>query len=85
MDGKLEGRGAVAAAAPSGHQGWLALLEDQASAYKFLVDTGSVYSILPYSSTEVPTGPRIMTADKTPIPCWGYRSHVIRAGGQKFT
>ena len=85
MDGKLGGRGAVAAAAPSGHQGWLALLEDQTSAYKFLVDTGSVYSILPHSSSETPTGPRIMTADKTAIKCWGYRSHVVRAGGQNFT
>ena len=66
-------------------EGYLALLVDQNSSHQFLVDTGSVYSIIPHSSTDTPTGPKIMGADKTPIPCWGCREFTIRVGVWHFT
>jgi hypothetical protein len=52
--GKLGGREAVTAAVSYGPRGHLALLVDQATRDKFLVDTGSAFSIIPYQSTDVP-------------------------------
>ena len=45
--GKLGGREAVTAAVSYGPRGHLALLVDQATRDKFLVDTGSAFSIIP--------------------------------------
>ena len=75
----------MAATGSYGPPGRLGLLKDEDSQQLFLVDTGSVYSLVPYSSTSSPTGPRIMTADKTPIPCWGTRTYNIRVAGHVFT
>ena len=36
---------------------------------QFLVDTGAVFSVLPYTSTDQQTGPKITATDKSPIPC----------------
>ena len=57
--GKLGGREAVTAAISYGPQGHLALLVDQVTRDKLLVDTGSAFSIIPYKSADVQTGPRI--------------------------
>ena len=67
--GKLGGREAVSAAVSYGPKGHLALLVDEATQDRFLVDTGSAFSIIPVQSSEVPTGPRICAADCTPIAC----------------
>ena len=57
---------------------------DQATQDRFLVDTGSAFSIIPHQSTEVPTGPRMCAADRTPIACWGTVEQTLRAGGRTF-
>jgi hypothetical protein len=46
----------------------------------FLVDTGSVYSVIPYSSSAQATGPAITSAAGKPIPCWGWRSMAVKFG-----
>ena len=61
----------MAAAAAADSPGRLALLVDEASDRRFLVDTGSAVSIIPHSSVLPPTGPSILTADGTPIRCRG--------------
>jgi len=78
------GPGTVAATVPAGPPGRLGLFLDENSDKKFLIDTGSVYSIIPHQSSCPPTGPAIMTADKTAIPCWGVSSHVLRSGHRTF-
>ena len=70
--------------AGSGTTGRLALLVDEATGVQFLVDTGAVFSVLPYTSSELPTGLKITTADKSPIPCWGWVQWRILAGGTYF-
>ena len=73
------------AAVSSGPKRQLALLVDEASQQRFLVNTGSSYSILPYKSKQSTSGPRLCTADCSPIACWGdHRLHVA-AGGKRFT
>ena len=82
--GKLDGREAVAAVS-CGPKGRLALLVDESSQQRFLVDTGSSYSILPHKSKQPTSGPRLCTADRSPIACWGDRRLHVAAGGRRFT
>ena len=73
------------AAVSSGPKGRLALLVDEASQQRFLVDTGSSYSILPHKSKQPTSGLRLCTADRSPIACWGDRRLHVAAGGRRFT
>ena len=73
------------AAVSCGPKGQLALLVDEASQQRFLVDTGSSYSILPHKSQQPHSGPRLCTADRSPIPCWGGRKVHVAAGGRRFS
>jgi hypothetical protein len=82
--GKRAGRGVVASTTSTGQPGELGMLVDHVSGRKFLVDTGSVYSILPHQSTEPAMGPAIMTADRTPISCWGQQEMTIVTAGHSF-
>ena len=82
MEGKPVGRAAGAVTAQPGRPGRLGLLVDEATGDSFLVDTGAVYSVVPYTSSLPPTGPNITTANGKPIPCWGGVVRVIRAGGR---
>ena len=70
----------AAAAIPPGR---LLVFTDTVSNQQFLVDTGSAYSIIPYRSSAPPSGPSIMTADRTPIPCWG--RYVMTLNTSKLT
>ena len=71
------------AAVSCGPKGQLALLVDESSQQRFLVDTGSSYSILPHKSQQPQSGPRLCTADRSPISCWGGRK--VAAGGRRFS
>ena len=44
---------------------------DVANSKRYLVDSGSAFSILPHKSSAEPTGPRPMTADGKLLHCWG--------------
>ena len=49
------------------------------------MDTGSAYSILPFTSSAQPTGPALNATSGASIKAWG-RSHVVlSAGGQCFS
>jgi hypothetical protein len=50
----------------------------------FLVDTGAVYSVLPYQSEELEIGPPITSYSGKPIPCWGWRELAVVSGGSVF-
>ena len=67
------------AAVSCGPKGQLALLVDEASQQRFLVDTGSSYSILPHKSQQPHSAPF------SPIPCWGGRKVHVAAGGRRFS
>ena len=73
------------ATASQGRPGRLGLLVDTSTEDRFLVDTGSVFSIIPHQSDLPPCGPKIVAADKSPIMCWGWRNRTIRAGGRRFS
>ena len=73
------------AAVSSGPTGRLALLVDESTQQRFLVDTGSSYSIIPHRSQGPTSGPRLCTADRSPIACWGDRKMHVAAGGRRFT
>ena len=61
----------------------LGMLVDEKSGARYLADTGSVYSLVPFSSKEPPAGPRLVTADKTPISCWGWTRRMLFVGGRE--
>ena len=46
----------------------LLYLVDTVSSKRYLVDSGSAYSIIPHRSTAAPTGPRLITAEGTRAP-----------------
>ena len=71
----------MAASAQPGNSGCLVLLVDEATNDRFQVDTGAVFSVIPFTSSDPPTGPRITTANALPIPCWGWTDRGLNAGG----
>ena len=80
MAGKLSGWGDVSAI----HPGELVYVIDNLTGASFLVDTGSTYCIIPHTSTSPPTGPRLKTANGTPIPCWGVKKLTIVFSGRRY-
>ena len=84
QDGKLEGRAAAAVTAQPGQPGRLGLLRDTRSGVAYLVDTGAVFCVVPFSSAEPPSGPLISAADGANIPCWGRQEVEVCAGGRIF-
>ena len=49
------------------------------------MDTGSAYSILPFSSTAQTTGPALTAASGASIKAWGRRRMQISTGGRHFS
>ncbi len=77
LAGKLGRRGVVSAIRP----GRLFFVRDSSSHRRFLVDTGSAFSIMPWLSSSPPTGPRLAGADGRRIPCWGEQPFTVTIGG----
>ena len=75
----------VAAAVPSGRPGHLLVFTDSVSNQQFLVDTGSAYSIIPHQSSAPPSGPSVMAADRTSIPCWGRHVRTLNSSKRNYT
>ena len=48
------------------------------------MDSGSAFSIIPHKSAAAPTGPRLITADGTPLKCWGRRTCMVHTRTKKF-
>ena len=49
------------------------------------MDSGSAFSIIPHKSVAAPTGPCLVTADGTPLKCWGRRTCTVHTRTKKFT
>jgi hypothetical protein len=77
LAGKLGRRGVVAVIRP----GRLFFVSDSTSHRRYLVDTGSAFSIMPWQSSAPPSGPTLTGADGRRIPCWGERSFTVTIGG----
>jgi hypothetical protein len=59
-------------------------MTDSRGSQRFLIDTGSSYSILPFSSPSTPTGPVLFATDKPRISCWGYTNMLVTFGGVNY-
>jgi len=75
----------VAAATCPDKPGVLGLLIDERTSNSYLADSGSVYSLIPHQSSTPPTGPRLVTADKKPVACWGECVRTLHVAGRRFT
>ena len=81
LAGKLASWGVIGAI----HPGKLVHVKDDISGASFLVDTGSSFSILPYSSSLPPTGPLLKSAGGQRIPCWGRRRLTVSFNGRRYS
>jgi hypothetical protein len=81
--GSSEAPSIAAASAPK--PGRLFFAADSVSNKKFLIDTGSSFSILPFSSSARQSGPVLRAADGWRIRCWGHRRTDISINGTAFT
>jgi hypothetical protein len=61
--------------------GRLFFVSDSTSQRRYLVDTGSAFSIMPWQSSAPPSGPCLSGADGRRIPCWGERSFTVTISG----
>jgi hypothetical protein len=77
LAGKLGRQGVVAAVRP----GRLFFISDSTSQRRYLVDTGSAFSIMPWQSSAPPSVPSLSGADGRRIPCWGQRVFTVTIGG----
>ncbi len=77
MARKLRCRGVILAVRP----GRLFYVTNSVSGRRYLVDTGSAFSIMPWESTAVPSGPTLTAANGRHIPCWGERSFAVTIAG----
>jgi hypothetical protein len=78
---------AVSTGSPEGPltAGRLFFLADKKSGKKFLIDTGSSYSLLPYRSKAVPFGPLLKATNNQRIRCWGTCTATVTVGGNKYS
>ncbi len=79
--GKLVRQGRLNAVVP----GSLVHIVDQLSNRRFIVDTGTSYSIFPHSSAATPSGPKLRGAAGQLIPCWGEKTMNLSFQGKHFT
>jgi hypothetical protein len=62
----------------------LIFLTDSQNNFKFLVNSGASVSILPHSSSALPTGPHLVGANGKQIPAWGFCHRTVCFSGQNF-
>jgi hypothetical protein len=79
--GKLEIPGRLNAVAP----GLLVYINDQLTGWRFLVDTGAAFSILPHHSSDPATGQSLVGPSGSPIRCWGESAVKLKLADQHFT
>jgi hypothetical protein len=64
------------------HGSGLMFLRD--SQLDFLVDSGASLSIIPFSSSQTPLGPKLLGANGASIPTWGFQTKTIKIGTKNF-
>ena len=80
-EGKLKALARLNAAAT----GELLYLTEQQSGRRFLVDSGASFSILPFTSTSPPSGPRLIGPSSSLLCCWVKEKQQLGFGGHSFT
>ncbi len=78
--GKLSCQGPINAIAP----GMLLHVQDLKTGVLFLIDTGAVFSVVPFSSISPPTGPVLRGPNGVNIPCWGEVKVSLSFGNRSF-
>jgi hypothetical protein len=64
--------------------GPLIYLFDAFSNRNFLVDTGASCSMVPFHSSSLPSGPRLYSADGSPVDTWGSKELQLFFSGHQF-
>jgi hypothetical protein len=59
-------------------------LKDSYNQLNFLVDSGASLSIIPFSSSQTPLGPKLLGANGASIPTWGFQTKTIKIGTNTF-
>ena len=67
------------------HGSGLLFLRDPHSKLNFLVDSGATLSIIPFTSSLTPLGPKLIGANGAQIPTWGFQKQTVTFGSQQFT
>jgi hypothetical protein len=63
----------------------LFFISDRAAGKRFLVDTGSSFSILPHRASKPTSGPSLHSANGSCIRCWGYRRQAVNFAGSEYS
>jgi hypothetical protein len=63
----------------------LIFLTDELTNDRYLVDTGTTLSIVPFNQNSNPSGPLLKGADGQPIPPWGFIKKTVQFQGKLFT
>ena len=67
------------------HGSGLLFLRDPHSKLNFLVDSGATLSIIPFTSSQTPLGPKLIGANGAQIPTWGFQKQTVTFGSQQYT
>jgi hypothetical protein len=62
------------------HGSGLIFFRDTHNQLHFLVDPGASLSIIPFSSSQTPLGPKLRGANDASIPTWGFQTKTIKIG-----
>jgi hypothetical protein len=66
------------------HRSGLMFLRDSYHKLNFLVDSGASLSIIPFSSSQTPLGPKLLGSNGAGIPTWGFQAKTIKIGTNTF-
>jgi hypothetical protein len=66
------------------HGPGLMFLRDSYNQLNFQVDSGASLSIIPFSSSQTPLGPKLLGANSASIPTWGFQTKTIKIGTNTF-
>jgi hypothetical protein len=84
LAGKLIVAPAVFLATPSAAGAPLIHLKDTKTHISYLVDTGAAISLLPFSSSQHPSGPKLINASGASIPSWNFVFKNLKFGNHTF-
>ena len=59
-------------------------LSDSYNKLNFLVDSEASLSIIPFSSSQMPLGPKLLGANGASIPTWGFQTKTVKIGTNTF-
>jgi hypothetical protein len=66
------------------HGSGLMFLRGSYNKLNFLVDSRASLSIIPFSSSQTPLGPKLLGANGASIPTWGFQTKTVKIGTNTF-